>query len=515
MFSTDIQDIKQYKVPKYIDDEYKLLDYRIKDNLREPCEIPNFQEYIRKITDGLETLQELWNARKASRKMTHEHITEKDEKLIKCREMIDQIIQMQSNWKDRLQNQSVITLPALLSDETDKFTSRDLFPSEEERSSTVEACLTKLSTLASKRSQWIQEGMSSDLDMCQCAGSENRAEMENDLLLDTIIRYPPHPDLELSVMSLGSGNLLQDWILLQQFADVGYKKIHLHFVDPRTTDDKVEAFKRLIKNTPSLSAKVSIVHSQCFFNEVPACRRFHCIHAMDFDGLGFASDATDCWKTLINATRCLKEDGVVFCSAFKQKYLFDARVNEWKIPCKFSDEQTLIKCQPEADVHFACTNLEYFWQATFYRLASLVKMQARNIHVELIKPNEKSWVLKNIPTIQQLSQQILSPNNHTQISFSVQSTPQKDWYDIMCLGDQLIDSALLDSYIPMVKQGGAIIINPHGYLRNMRIDTLQQLKLQTILRKKVSDSFQTMEAYAKALASSRSINIQVFGAGLN
>lgn len=87
--------------------------------------------------------------------------------------------------------------------------------------------------------------------MCGC--DPNRPENEDIILQNMISRFPPNPNFEVSIMSIGSGGLLQDWILLKKMVEVGYKKVHLHFVDPNTRKETVENFtrfinKRIVKN---------------------------------------------------------------------------------------------------------------------------------------------------------------------------------------------------------------------------------------------------------------------------
>lgn len=368
----------------------------------------------------------------------------------------------------------------------------------------------QLAVLDTKRSQLINDVTTRGLDICPC-NETNRVEMENDFIRNIVRRFPPHPDFELSIMSLGSGGLLQDVILLKKMVELGYRKFFVHFIDPRTTQEKVEAFKQLLKNPSFLSAQISIDHSQCLFEEVGECRKFHCIHAMDFEKLKYPGDANLGWKVLVDAAKCLEPKGILFCSAFHKRYLFDAASSEWEIPMpwEFAD----VKYQSGADVTLGCTNLARFWQTTFFQVAALAKMQARNIHVELIKPDEESWVFEYIPRIQQLCQQILSPKNHTHIDFAVHTTSQKDRYNILALGDQFIDQKVLEAHLTMVKPGGLLILMPEDCWK--RIDPFREVnygkafQLKKDLERRVCESLKTITDQANALVAKRSVNLWI------
>jgi hypothetical protein len=249
--------------------------------------------------------------------------------------------------------------------------------------------------------------------------------------------------------------------------------------------------------------QVTIQHSQCYFHEVPKCRSFHGIHAIDADSLRFRDEAYQAWKTMDNATRCVHEKGIIIASTGNKNYFFDSIRKQWEIPKLF--EGYHLPESPRTDLNYGSIHPENFWVTTFYHLASLAHLKAKVIQVEFLEENDKARL--KLEDIQKLSQKILFPHFETEIHLSFQPELYEGRYDIFYLTNKMIDQPTLEKYIPLVKKNGEFWLDLHGWESEMPNKTLQDLISKTIAIFKYRDLLPQISEHAKVFAAAHHINL--------
>ena len=118
--------------------------------------------------------------------------------------------------------------------------------------------------------------------MCACTTSQTRADYEKELVSKLVRQFPPATHPELTLMSVAQEISLQDWILLNEIAQQGYKKVYLQLVDPETSKARVEQFTEMAK---ALAASKNIeiqIELAPNLKAVAPGKKFDCIHAIGF-----------------------------------------------------------------------------------------------------------------------------------------------------------------------------------------------------------------------------------------
>jgi len=84
--------------------------------------------------------------------------------------------------------------------------------------------------------------------------TEKRDKLERKLI-DSLAKNSPDKERQIRLLSLGSGELLQDWILIGKLLREGFKDISIYFIEPdqKLTDSKLQKFQE-------------------FYNQLPDCR---------------------------------------------------------------------------------------------------------------------------------------------------------------------------------------------------------------------------------------------------
>ncbi len=298
-----INDFSLQKIPRKIEKELEFLKDDVMDMLRDGHLCWEYEGRIDDISAGLDRLKERWIEYVSKKKPSSESVKKPEQQLQECAKLVDQLKELFLNPPiPQPQKEKSISL-------TESREDIFLFASEEQKQQATKEALQKLDDSAANRDLWIAQG-SNKLSMCMCRSKLKRVENELDFLRTLIKRYPPHPSFELCLMSVGSGKLLQDWVLLQQLAEIGYSKIYLHLVDPLTTEGDVAVLGSLI--FIHLKDSVTIIHTQCKPERIEECRPFHAIYAMDLDPLSDFPEAEAVWYSLTLASECLREHGLLF-----------------------------------------------------------------------------------------------------------------------------------------------------------------------------------------------------------
>lgn len=488
MLVDNINDFSLQKIPKKIEKELKFLKDDVVDMLRDGHLCWEYEGRIDDLRAGLVRLKERWIEYVNEKKPSSESVKEPELQLQECAKLVDQLKKLSLHPPiPQPQKEKSISLTE----------SRDdifLFASEEQKQQATKEALQKLDDNAANRDLWIAQG-SNKLSMCMCGPKLKRVENELDFLRALIKRYPPHPSFELCLMSVGSGKLLQDWVLLQQLAEIGYSKIYLHLVDPLTTEGDVVVLRALIDIY--LKNSITIIHTQCKPEHIEECRPFHAIYAMDLDPLSEFPEAEEVWYSLTLASDCLKERGLIFCSFPLGQCWFDAQDGQWKLP----DPQIDIS-ERQFEEHkllsFAVTDDEHFWQSTLYYLAKLSQLK-KNIVVRIIK-TDASAVINTIDVV--LAKKILAPRGEMDLTVEYSSEKENAPFDVLFVYKRLIDESFLDQCIPQIRERGIIILDPHSYWRK-EDNTLKKGRLCA----QVCKTIKSVKEYANDLALSRSLQI--------
>ncbi len=486
MFINSIQSYYLRAIPRKIDTNLS----KLRDQLEIFTKHGDLYGLFDQYREGFGCLKERWHEYKIERNPSKEIVEDKEKKLQECAEIIEKL--------------RILSLtPKIKKDKIALSESREdisLFETEEQKQQAVQNALQKLEQSSINRDLWVAQSCNV-LALCACNASDKyRAEHEKDFLRTIIERYPPHPSFELCLMSLGSGKLMQDWLLLQQLEQAGYKKVYLHLIDPATTQEMVHSLNNLI--SIYLKNSVAIVHSQAYLDpeNIEVCRPCHAIHALDFDSILYFPCQQGAWKSLLTASECLRDHGLLFCSAFGEKYWFDAENGQWKLPFDSSKKIHLREHEgdkQEKPIVFGVTDIKHFWGMAFYYLADLTKMK-KDIKVEVITENND---IKSLSNICNIVKKILAPNGEIDIKLEYATENNEAIYDMFYGTEHLIDEKFLDEFVPKIKKNGVMILNPHsGYQSD-------DIVKKTILRKQYDDTVESIKEYAEALAISHSLQL--------
>ncbi len=454
-------------------------------------------ETVGSLAQGLDRLKQRWIEHVDKCKPINAIIKEKELQLQECATLLDRLRDLVLNPPH----------PSFEETKTIVFSEKkeDVSPflSEKERCQAIDNALKKLEEVPKERDLWVTQG-SNSLSMCKCESSKQaRATDEKKFLTALIERYPPHPSFELCLMSLGSGELMQDWLLLQQLVKVGYSSINLHLIDSCTTERHVAALKVLISK--HLKAPITIVHTDenLAYDAIKVCRPFHAVMAFDFDSILHYPDSEMAWEAMIVATECLRENGLLFCSAFLSNYWFDARNKQWNLPNREPvDLSELSKGNQENPLIVGVTDAKYFWHHTFYYLAQLATLR-RDIVVKVIKPvadNSNETLSETIS----IAKRILVPHNEVNLAMEFSDVTEDLLYDFFYVSNYLIDEPFLNNYLPKIREKGIVILNPHScYQREQDYDK------KAMLIKEVHRTIKSVQDVAKTLSQARSLQLNM------
>lgn len=164
-----------------------------------------------------------------------------------------------------------------------------------------------------KRERWIAKGNKCGLRACECGSHELwMRELIENTILKKIVRIHPVCEKKLNVLSIGSGRLLQDYLLLKKMMYVGYTGIDITMVDPVLTDKTKLGILAIIidkinrKNRHHISIQGYEKMQTCL--EGDPSKKYHLIYAVDFEKVPFKS------KMLWQIRSCLAEGGLLYVS---------------------------------------------------------------------------------------------------------------------------------------------------------------------------------------------------------
>ncbi len=180
---------------------------------------------------------------------------------------------------------------------------------------------------------------------CCCDGYDRRIrpmrlEIEKYLVNQFIERFPDKSQTPM-IMSLGSGGLLQDLILVGKLYQAGFKSLNLSLFEPFATSSNPDAFAKFFLAFPDLKLTVTDVpQSQFDFG-----RRFlgtmDAIIAIDFTELN--QEDKSGWKAFIRGREFLKTDGRLY---HDNEYSIDKKGEFQFVRISSENLYTLVKSHP-------------------------------------------------------------------------------------------------------------------------------------------------------------------------
>lgn len=174
-----------------------------------------------------------------------------------------------------------------------------------------------------KRQTWIQQGISKGLGWCDCPSHSNE---ERATIEDTLAALAKeHLSAEtLSILSVGPGECLQDFILLKRLATIGFKKIEITMLDTNfrsPTSRASLAYKKIAewveKRGDMKSCKIELNPPETSYEHLCELeKKYPFIYAVDFD-------AYPRFETLfLNMYRhSLEQNGNLYISYVDQKII--------------------------------------------------------------------------------------------------------------------------------------------------------------------------------------------------
>lgn len=134
-----------------------------------------------------------------------------------------------------------------------------------------------------------------ELTECSCANhnfdrfkNSRRKDLEQKIMLAVAEKFTLADNFQLNVLSLGSGGLLQDFILICQLILQGQKNIYYVIYEPNLNQNALRQLKVLVLFAANNGIFLKIDHYSDltdYKNNGPIDKRFHLVHAIDFDVL--------------------------------------------------------------------------------------------------------------------------------------------------------------------------------------------------------------------------------------
>ncbi len=325
-----------------------------------------------------------------------------------------------------------------------------------------------------KAAKWMNKGKLLGFNRCECAShtSKKREAIEEKILSEFTKLYPDK-DMQYHILSIGSGELLQDFLLLKSLVHLGYKNINITFVGPTFNNNH---FKKLFLNIEDWTEKTNqkkgikltvekLSSVDDVLNSQPE-KKYHCVYAIDMCVL------KSCWENVIFKLReCLSNDAPMFVTAFNKRIVIkkdDFKLNEekgngWQEP-KIIHDYVNNHTNNEKTIHLAVYDPDNFIESGFLYLADLVAKGYKKFTIDLnTHPDYISSSTKN--DIESLIKSYTNNNPNIQIELKLVDK-FGDKYDIMFVHSiELINNKyfIKEKLLEKIKKKGMIILELGGY----------------------------------------------------
>jgi hypothetical protein len=240
------------------------------------------------------------------------------------------------------------------------------------------------------------------LSECRCNGHEReiRQELEAEIMKQALNRYPVASTKELTYLSLGSGNLLQDFIIIFKLLKAGYKQISVSLIEPDLSDINKEQFRMICRIAQEVNAVVHVNYYPTVDQFITQTKssKVHLISAIDFENI-FKKEVFD---DLMKTKELLDEHGF-FLFSFDQYKL--GLTKNAMIPLLKEERQFISAIfqaiDKEKSLHKQHLNLAMLGQKALfmqwiYLLPALKQYEFETLTILLPAPEKRSYF--NQPT---------------------------------------------------------------------------------------------------------------------
>lgn len=172
------------------------------------------------------------------------------------------------------------------------------------------------------REEWIEEAKNLGLNCCTCyhADFDRRLKIESKILERVLRTFPVAETPKLNILSFASGDLLQDYLLLQTLAKKGYQGFSLDLVDPATDHNKFLSLKNLVKNKMGgVSVNINLYKTM---QDLPP-QAYDFAHGIDIDQIGDTARVEALWIDMANAFSKINNKGFFYLQDYNYELVYD------------------------------------------------------------------------------------------------------------------------------------------------------------------------------------------------
>lgn len=237
------------------------------------------------------------------------------------------------------------------------------------------------------RKEWIKEAKRLGLGFCDCTHLDKRLKIETIITEKTLESFPVETNPKLTILSFGSGYLLQDYLLLQTLANKGYKEIHLDLVDRATSQAKLTALDKLVKSK-MLGVSVHL-HLYSHIVQVPK-KSYNFAFGIDLDVL-LRSMARSAWLDLAHVFSKINLRGFFYLDAHEYELLYDFK--------KILETPPQIQSDPYRIAFVSSDNTNSFFSSIFCRLLELRTQGLSKFDIYFFSDSNGNFEIKTYETV--------------------------------------------------------------------------------------------------------------------
>lgn len=237
------------------------------------------------------------------------------------------------------------------------------------------------------------------LSECPCNGHErtDRKQLEDELIKQALNRYPPETTARLDYLSLGSGQLLQDFIILLQLLKAGYSNLRVSLIDPHVGKDASSQFAWLTRIARERNAQITIDEYTSLRNykEATQAGKAHLIVCIDFENI-FQSEVFD---EVMQAQALLADNGFFLFSYDQHKLAMTQHTAGLLLPLtseqvRFQETFRKLRFDPrlaKAQINVAISGQTYLFEQWLYLLPLLNQASVETITLYLERPKKQNY----------------------------------------------------------------------------------------------------------------------------
>jgi hypothetical protein len=324
--------------------------------------------------------------------------------------------------------------------------------------------------VAKKRKHWIVKGKAAGLKACTCYthSLEAREGIESAIVDQIKENFSELKERQLLIMSVGSGKLLQDYILMKKLIFLGFKNIELTLIDPLLEKKNVDALIQLVNAKNSNKGfNVSIQSFQnsekCLSEDVQ--KKYHAIYGIDF------IDLPSNWEMFLKAKERLNKVGFIYLSCRNSRIcmkeesfiLKNCHGEERKWLTNFVEKNDFLLRNNEK-IKIAVSSLVLFEDKLFDSLAVLIGKGFKLFDVHLKWPEQNLIVEK----INHLCRALMNSFSGVSINIEEIIDFEDEAYNVMAVSSstELIDQNFLhkEKIYEKMKPNGVLFLDYSPFL---------------------------------------------------